>query len=235
MNVSRFFENFVTSANYLFRNPVMVLPGLALWGVLVGASKISEQMNYRFVTSISTGAWFVFFSLVVIAVMSLFFSGIIGMALNRKGRASLVDFFNYANKYWLRNFFVMVTLTIAGIVINRAVSLLAFYIGAVLNLSLGYAQALFLILYVVGIAGILLLFSFASFFLIAHDVSYQESFRRSRRFVFSHYPYVIVLSLILFGVYYLTSFLSSPVGEIIEYGILVPYLAILMTRFIQKQ
>lgn len=233
MNTNEFFETFGESLKHFSRNLSMIIPGLILWGILVGFSKISEKMNYRFTTSISLTLWIVFFSLVTLAVMSLFFSGLIGMSIKKK--SGLIDFLNYGNKFWTRNFFVMVIIVVIGILIDRAAFYGAFFIGKFLNFGTYPAQGLFLLIYLIGVAGFLIFFTFSSFFLVTCDLKVRESLRKSFAFVKKNYPYVVVLSLILFIVYYFANLIPSPYGEAFEYGILVPYLAILMTKFVMKK
>ena len=77
MRVKEFFSIIIRGFNDLFRNPLLIIPGLLLWGVIYLFSKISVVINHNLNNTSYLIAWLVLFSLVSLSVMSFVFSGLL--------------------------------------------------------------------------------------------------------------------------------------------------------------
>jgi len=233
MKVQKFVGLFREGSERLIRNPVIAIPGLVLWAILLGISKISVKVNYNLSNSISLTAWVILIALVTYLFMAFTFAGIIGMGHKAfKGRVKIADFIESAKKFGLKNYSIILIIIVLSILIGRIAFYGATYIGRAFNLGLGAAEAVFILIYFAGLIGILIFFTFSSFFLVIDNLSVKESIRRSFRLVKREYPSTVALSLVLFVLAYLVRRIPTDVGGIVEYGLAIPFFALVLVGFV---
>lgn len=219
---------FVWAGRGLYKNPVIIIPSVVLFLLLAGMSKISVAVNYKLQNTFSITAWLVFFVLASLAIMSFFFSGIIGMCKDAvHGKKEYGRFFNYASKFWFRNLQIMIVIALLGILIYYA----SFFLGGLTVDLLGkYSVIIFSGLMFIGLAGGIIFLTFASPFLIIEDKSAFLSMKKSALFVRKNYFDSLTIIIIFFVIMNLLNFVKSPFAEIIEAVFVVPYLAFVLTR-----
>ncbi len=233
MRLKNFLSLFKESAIDFYKYPIIVIPSLALLLLMIAFSNLSVKVNYSLSNTLSITSWLVFFVLVSLLVISYFLSGIIALSrsiIERKFKIKM--FFNGANKYWIKNFLILLVILIIFNIINVISYAIAFSIGRLLNLSIQSATLVFFILMFVGIATILLLFTFSSFSLVLFNPSIKESIKKSFKIVGKNYTYILSVFILLFMINELLSLLNSIVEDIIKSALLIPYLMLFFTRLV---
>lgn len=233
MRVEKFIGLFREGSEKLIRNPLIVIPGLILWAVLLGISRISVKVNYNLSNSISLTAWVILIALVTYLFMAFTFAGIIGMVYKAsKGRVKISDFTSNAKKFGLKNYLIILIIIVLSILIGRIAFYGATFIGRAFNLGLGAAEAVFILIYFAGLIGVLIFFTFSSFFLVIDNLGVKESIKRSFRLVRREYLSTVALSLALFILAFLVRRIPTDVGSIVEYGLAIPFFALILVGFI---
>ncbi len=77
LSIKEFFNIIKKGFNDLFRNPLLIIPGLLLWLFIYLFSRLSVVVNHILYTTSSLIAWLVFFSFVSLIAMAFVFSGLI--------------------------------------------------------------------------------------------------------------------------------------------------------------
>ena len=111
----------------------------------------------------------------------------------------------------------------------------SFYLGKALELNIGAAQFLFVLLYFIGLVGILIWFSFSSFFLVYENKGVKGSIKMSFGFVRRNYLDTLVLSVALFVILFFVNKIQGNLGNAIEYILLIPYFVLVIGRFVLKK
>lgn len=234
MRVKNFFGLFEEGLNDFFRNPRIVIPGLVLWGFIILFSRYGGGISQTQQTVISAYGLLIIFIVVLLSFTSFVFAGMIGMAKEIVSKKKGGGFFSDLGKFGLRNLWIISLITIVSVLIGRAAHYGAFYIGKTLNLGLGVAQFVFILIYFIGLIGVLIWFTFSSFFLVINRLDVGDSIKSSFSFVKMNYLATLSLSVMLFIIYYLVGMVAGRVGEALEYVILLPYATLVLTRFVLK-
>lgn len=224
-----------SSVNDLCRNVILAILGLIMAVFLFLLSKLSVILNYKLQTTFLLSSWLVLFILVSIGVLSFFFSGLIGIcALIISGKKTgFKDFLRNSNKFWLRNFVIILIIGAAGFLIGRAAHYLALYIGKGIGLELKAAQILFFLLYLAGLIGLLIFLTFSSFYLILYNYSMKDSIKKSTKLVKVEYSNTICILLLFFVIYGILHLINyENIRLLIESLLIIPYFALVLTRFV---
>ncbi len=230
------------SGKSFVKNPLIFLPSLIAMLILSILSELSTKFNSIIGNSNSflvTG-WFVLFSAICLLMLSYFFAGLIGLCFaSIKGKIKSSDFFSNANKYWLKNFIIIIVMVIFFDILQLVSVYGAYFIGKSLSLSLGSAKLLLFFIYFAGLIGWLIFFTFANFFLIERGFGLMGSIKKSFSFVKLHYIEVLVLSVGFFIILQITTYLDSiavfnliKLGELLATIIVYPYLALILAFFL---
>lgn len=233
MELGKFLKVFEKGFRDFYRNPSILLPGIGMWLFITVFSLVVKNIRYVPSNNLETQAWLIFFGLVTVVAFAFLFAGFIGMAGRIIGdNKKRGGFFDTSLKYWFRNIIIMFVIMAVSILVGRIAHYGATYIGKGLGLEIGVAQVIFVLIYFAGLIGVLMFLTFASFFLVLEDRSVLGSIRRSFRFVKREYLTTLVLSIVLYIVFKLLTFVPGLAGEIIEYWIVLPFMALLLTRFV---
>jgi hypothetical protein len=233
MNTKNFFVVFKESPRGLYKNPQIFIFAAALWGIFRLLSFISVQVNYHLTTTIPIVAWLIVFSIISLAIMSFFFSGIIGFtgeAIHKK--AKFRSFFSSGKKFFLRNFLVLLIIALLSIAVGRIAHYAALYIGLFLSLQLNYATALFVLIYFLELIFIVMFFTFAIFFVVLKNETAFKGIKSSFKFVKKEFLATLSLSVILFIFLFLLNKLGGFYAELVEYLIIIPFVAFIFSRFV---
>ncbi len=214
--------------------PMILVPSVVLWILLLLLSEISVSVSRLIESPVSIYAWFLVVSLGTLFIISFIAAGLIGLSWSivRHRKASISQFLTYSLKFGLKNFVVFVTLSIMGVGVWAIAHYGALFLGKSLDLGLSSAQALYILIYFIGIAGFLIFFSFASFYLVIEKSSLRKSFVLSRRLVSREYPFVLSTSIVFFILFYFIDRIQGIVGDLVIYGVLVPLVSLFLTRFV---
>jgi len=175
----------------------------------------------------------IFFSFISLALLAFFFSGLIGISKDiQQKNLKLKKFLIYSKKFWLRNFLIILIITTLTFLSGRVSHYLAFYIGKAINLSTNPATILFFLIYISILLGIIILFTYSSFFLVLYNLKTIESIKSSIKFVKKEYINTLIITIIFFIVFFILEKNKNILFDLIEYGLIVPYISILTTEFI---
>ncbi|MFH1290173.1 MAG: hypothetical protein ABIH92_02075, partial [Nanoarchaeota archaeon] len=233
MKSKDFFKLFSEGARKISGNPLMIVGSLLLGVILFVISELGEKLAINFQTTLSNILWTAFFSLVFLVLVSYFIAGLIGMALKSvKGEVKWKDFSSNANRFWFKNFQVMLLIVIVSILIGRIAHYVAMFIGRMAGLSLEAALLLFVLIYFAGLIGVLIFFTFSSFLLVKENLKVRKSVRRSFALVRREYLATLSLTIILFVIYYLLGWIPGIVGDVVVYGLALPYFVWILTKFV---
>ncbi len=216
------------------KNPIVVFPTLILWIFFAVFSKISVMMNYKLQDSYLLTSWLVLFSIISLLVTSFFLSGLIGICGELiKKKFKKKSFFYNSRKFWLRNFLVIIIFVILYNVVRYIAHNAAFFIGKSLSLEVNAAVGMFFLFYFTGILGILIFFSFTSFYLINYNLSVLDSIKKSFFLVKKRYIETLIIFIIFFVINeVIVKFIPSLGVELINALFVVPYLSLILSRFV---
>jgi len=227
-----FFDLFRESLKDLFGKPLIVLPSAILGLILFGISQLGLILAPRFQTTASNIAWTVFVGLASLFLASYVFSGMIGLA---KKKVSWKEFSVNANGFWFRNFQILLLIVLFSFLIGRIAYYGAFFLGKTLDLEVGAALAVFLLIYFAGLIGILIFLTFSSFFLVVDKLRPRGAIRRSIGFVKRNYLMTLALNIILFVVGYLANKIPGLFGDAVIYVLVVPFFVLVLTKFVVRK
>ncbi len=223
---------FKESFQDLYRNPIMVLPTIILLVATIVLSSLSASVNKNLHTTFLLTLWVVLFSLIVLAVMSFLFAGLISMGLNAARKKPIINFLAPGKNFWFRNFQILLIIVVTYNIINFAAYYISFFVGKTFNLPLSAAQVLFYFLYFAGLVGIIIFLTLSSFCLLIDGKSAIASIKISIRKVKSAYLEVLI-TLVLFFVVdgLMNKFITQRIIiELINSFFIIPYLSVILTR-----
>ncbi len=218
-----------------YKNIIVVIPSFILFVFFIIFSWISIEVNYKLSDKTLLILWLVFFSIVSLFFVSFFLSGLIGICseIVRRKKIKMDDFLKYSAKFCFNNFIMIAIILIVYNIMRYLVHNLALIIGQSLNLSLGIAQGFFFILYFAGLAGIIIFLTFSSFYLITKNKSIWQSIKSSALLVKKRYIYTLSIIIVFFVINGLLELLKNVlIIELINALFIVPYLALVLTRFV---
>jgi hypothetical protein len=218
------------------RNPLIVLPGLILFGVFILFSKLAVQVNYKLQSTMSLILWLVIFTAVSFLIMSYLFSSLIGMSKkSTKGKTTLNDFFFYGKKYLFRNFSILFAFLVLYLLIVGSLFVFTKFmisISGVLTVPENGFKFLSLLIVVAWLLGVIIFFTFSNFYLIIRDISVGKSIIMSRKLVKREYINVLIISVFFFVLFSVLNLFSGIFRDLIGFLVLTPYMSLVLTRFI---
>lgn len=227
---------FKKSFEIYLKNPYIIIPSVFLWIFIIAFSALSVKLNYILQNTFLLSTWLVIFSILILSIVSFFFSGLIGMcflSINRK--SNLIDFFKYSKKFWLKNLIVIIIILLGINTIRYIAHNLGIIIGQSLALDIRIATVLFFILYLGGIIGFLIFFSFCSVYVVAYDLSILDSIKKSFNLVKKNYIETLIILTLYFVISQILERYAARIGvEIINAFFIVPYFAVLLVRFVYR-
>lgn len=231
MKPSNFFRLIGNSVVDVFKNPILFFIGALMFGVLTLFSKISAWANASLTTSVSLTVSLIIFFLVFLLISSAFF----GWMIIVSSRAARGKKENWRGKFstWIINFCILLIIVILSILIDKGAFYAGIALGQFFNLSLVYAQVTYFCLYLVGLLGILIFFSYANTILFTHHLSFGSGIGSSFSLVKKNYFSTLGLLVLLFVLFYLVQLISNMyVAEVVEYILLAPLVAMIYARFV---
>ena len=234
MNQKIFFQIFRESFKDLIKNPLIIFPGFFLWLFLTLFSKISVSVNQGFTNTIHLSLWLSFFGLVSVIFMSFIFAGLIRVSqeiiLTKKTK--IQNFFSGGKKFFFGSVIVTLAIIIIGIIIQRTAHFIALQIGKVFQLNLLPALFIFLVIYFIGLISGLIWLTFANVKLVVENKNAFMAIKSSANLVKKEYLATLSLSVIFFVFFWLTRKFNGIIPELIEYILIIPFLALVLTRFV---
>ncbi len=187
-----------TASDAIFSStPVLAIPSLILYLVIIFLSKSSLFAAPVLTTTLANVLWLILFSLITLAIGSFILSGMIGVGSQIQQHHSyekLVSvFFRSAKTFWLKNL-IPIAIVIG---IGAAVNFLAVHLAGASIPLLGERGAfvLLLILLVGGLCCVTSFFTLASTTLVIYSLGVWKSIGRSIRMVRKNY--LVVASTVL--------------------------------------
>ncbi len=235
MKPRNFFRMFEGGLRNLYRNPLLIVPSVLLGILLFIISKFGWKFAPSLQTTFSNVLWTAFVAIVSLVLISYFFAGLVGMAKQSiGGKAKFKDFTSKANKFWLKNFLIVLLIILISIIVGRIAHYGALFIGQALDFNVNTAVPVFVLIYFVGLIGILIFLTFSNVFLVVRDLSVWESMKSSMRFVRKEYLATLSFSVIFFIVYFLVNKIPGIFGDVVAYVFVVPFFVLILTRFVIK-
>ena len=232
MKPKNFFNLFGRSLSDLYKNPIMIVLSVLLGLFLFVISKFGSMLAPSFQTTISNVIWTIVAGLVSLVLASYFFAGLIGVAKKTKEKAKWKDFTSNANRFWFKNFLIILFIVLTSIIIGRIAHYGAFLIGQAFNLSVNIAMLLFVLIYLAGLIGVLIFLTFSSFFLVIDGLTAKEAIKKSTRFVKKNYFGTLLVLIIFSVIYFLVGKIEGLLGDVIVYVFVLPYFVLVMARFV---
>lgn len=239
MKTKEFLNLISESLRDLVRNPLILVPGIVLWIIVSLISEAGGKIAYNLQTTASNVVWLAVTFIVFFAISGGILSGLIGMSSKlENGKAKWKEFNFGVRKFWFRNFIILLFFVILyNVVVNGPLFLftkLMIYLKPTLELSPEVFRILSLVLAFLLLIGIVIFFTYSNFYVVIENLGIVRSFRKSIKLVKKEYLATISLLVLLFVVYRLILFLPGVTAELVEYVLLVPFGAILMTKFVMK-
>ncbi|MBU0466476.1 MAG: hypothetical protein KJ718_04065 [Nanoarchaeota archaeon] len=233
MKPKDFFNLFGKGLKDIYKNFLILVLSILLGFILFIISQFGSALAPRLQTTISNVIWTIVVGLVSLVLVSYFFAGLIGMAKKTvKGKAKRKDFTLNANKFWFKNFQIVLIMLAVGILIWGIAHYGAFFIGKAFGLNLNAALLIFILIYFAGLVGILIFFTFSSFFLVVNDLNVLESVQKSMKFVKKNYLGTLSLSVVFFVIYFLIDSIEGILGDALIYAVVLPFVVFVMVRFV---
>jgi hypothetical protein len=237
MGFKKVLDSFFEGAKVLFRKPIIILSGLILWLILQGISIIGKFLAPNFQTTISNVVWTIAVAFVSFVIGGYFLAGMIGVSKNLKEKEEENEktnkFFTNANKFWLRSFFIILFILLVSLVIGRIAHYGAFYIGKAANLATTKAIVVFVLIYLIGLLGILVFFTYANFLLVIKNLKIHQAIKGSVKLVKKNYFATLFLSVVFFGLFLLLDWIKSVIGDVLLFGLFLPYFVTVLTVFVE--
>ena len=231
MKVKKFLKNFSEGAKSLLKEPILIVSGLVLWLVLWGVSFLGGVLAPSFQTTWANVAWTVGVGLVSFLLGAYVLAGMVGVLKNKKG--SVGSFVKSANSFWARSFLILVFILIIGFIIGRVAHYGAFYIGKATNLEVMGAVVVFVLIYFIGLVGAVVFLTFSNFILVLRNLKTSAAVRASIALAKKEYPATISLNVIFFLLFLFVDWIPGIAGEVLLFGLLLPYLVAVLTRFVE--
>jgi hypothetical protein len=210
----------------ILKKPVLIASGVVFFLILLGISFLGKIIASNFQTTSSNIIWVAVVALVSFGFGAYVFAGMIGAAVGR-------GFFRSANKFWFRNFIIVLFVVLASILIGRIAHYAAFYIGRAMSLDTTSAVILFFLLYFIGLVGAMIFLTFSSFFLVARGLKIDGAVRDSASFVKRNYLATLILNVLFFALFFLSDWIPNVLGDVILFGLVLPYFVAVLTRFVE--
>ncbi|MDO8509287.1 MAG: hypothetical protein Q7S27_06430 [Nanoarchaeota archaeon] len=216
------------------KNPFVIIPGLILWIFTISFSLISVKLNYKLQNTFLLSSWLIIFSILTLLVISYFFSGLIGISfLSLKNKTRPKNFLKYSNKFWLRNFAVILIILAMFNITRYLAHNIGLIIGKAIELDVRIAAVLFFILYIGGILSFLIFFSYSSFYLVGYDYSILNAIKKSFRLVRKEYIETLIILTLYFAISQILEGIMPKIAfEVLNVAVIVPYLSLVMSRFV---
>ncbi|MBX4212616.1 hypothetical protein KW787_04150 [Candidatus Pacearchaeota archaeon] len=230
--IKKFFHVLYSSLQDLVKSPIIVVLSLLLFAAFSFLSFVSTKIILAQGNSSNVIFWIVGFALIVLYIGSFFLSLMIGISRDIvERRKRKLSYFSYTSK----NFIVILFVLLLGRIlyaISNAVAVLA------IPLLHEYSIGVLFLLIAVSLLGVLIFFTFSSFYLVIKDTSLKGAFRQSMSFVKRNYLSVLSLLIIFFIIYAILNEAiaakSTLAAEIIHWLIVFPYFILVLTRFVVK-
>lgn len=188
----------------------------------------------------------VVFILLALLPLSYLFSGLINICLTiskKTQKTKLSDFFRGANKYWGKNYVIMLIIFFLYRAIFLIMGLMSIYILPFVNkqisVSVDMTRFILFFIYFAWLIGVLIFLTFSNFFLILENLSIIKSIKKSAVFVSNNYVSVLAISVIFYIIFRLVSYTDRlytsqifSISEIISSIIIYPYLALVLAKFL---
>jgi len=237
MIAKRFLGLFSDSLKDFSRNFWIIIAGLFLFGAFLGISEIGGKIAYSFQTSISNLVWTLAYIAIIFVIGGFVFAGMIGVAGKavRGKRSGWKDFFISGKKFWFRNFLVLVLFLVLFDLMNGILFVFGefmIYLSGWYAVSSEVFRALLFFISFAYLAGFFVFFSFTQFFIVLEDKKLWGGIKSSWKFVKENYLETLSMIVIFFVIFRLTSRIGGNLELLLIYGLVLPYLAFIWTRFV---
>lgn len=229
MKLRDYFHMYSEAARDFYRNPWVIIPGAILWAFILALGRVSVEVNYKLTTTLGLSIWLIIFYLLIMIGMGFIFSGLIGMAKEKKG---LEVFLRNGKRFWWRNFLVLLVVSVVSLVLGRIVHVVVFYFGKAVGLGTVAATVIFGLLYFASLVGIVIFLMFGSFCVVVFEVGVLEGLKKSVEIVKKNYFLSLDIAVFFFVLLFVLNLFTGVLLDALEYLIVVPYLALVLTRFV---
>ncbi len=223
------------AGNAYGKNPVLLVPALALFAIMVLLRELSQRILPYLQTNAANLAWTIGAALLQLALLAIAFSALLSLAVEsvRNRRHSLTRT-RFVVQQSAPALFILLLITLAATI---AVFLLALGLGNLVDVRWGGEAAALVaaLVYVSGMAGGVSFLAFSTIVCIAERKGAGASIRASAVIVKRNYGSVLLISALLLGIVSLVARFTPPLlQELIHTFIILPYLALFLVFFLQE-
>lgn len=235
--MEHFLNNLKNALKDFYRNPLVVIPVVFAYLILLGFSMFSEWLNYKLQTTLSLTTWLITFSIFSILVISYLFSVLISMSANIIWKKKKIrNVWIYSIRVWIKNFAIIAIIAGVSFFLERIAYYFSFYFGTSINLPIEMAASLFFIVKVSFLLGIIIFLAFSSFYLVIYNTNILEAIKKSFKLVRRRYIDTLSIILVFFIFYELLNLIGIRILiELVNTFFVVPYLALVLSRFVLNQ
>lgn len=237
MRAKNFFNLFRKSSIDLFKNPILLLPGIFLWIFFFIVNKAGLKIAPLLTNTITNVAWVILITLVNFVVIAFIFGGSINLSASAV-KNTKKDFFSSAIKFWIPNFIIFIFLfLIYNILVNGSLFLYTKFMLYILNdfeIPIMAFKVIAFLISAFWVCAVLLFLIYSNFFVVIKNQKTAGGIKFSIKFVKSHYLETILLSVIIFVTFFILSKLpmQQNIIDAVNYLIIIPFYTLLISRVI---
>lgn len=230
MKFSQFVNLFLESVKDLVRKPILLLPGLLLFGFIFGFSELGGKVAYSLQSTQSNTLWVIFSTIFLLGIGAIISVSLVLLASNSKIRK--------VGKYFVRTFVILLLYLVLFNLINLVLYIFTLIMSSLSNafvLPISIFSLLIFIIYFLFIAGPIIFLTFSHVFVVTRDASVKKAISLSFGLVRKEYLATLSMSVLLFVIVFLVGLIESLVGDIIQYVVIVPLTFVIFTRFVLER
>ena len=234
MKLKKFFDAYVDGLRELFSRPIFIVLSLVLGILLTAVSVIGGGIAGGLASTSANIIWTVIAGLAALTLVSFFSAGLIG--IEKKG--TLRDFISIAKRLWFGNLIItLVVVILSNVLISGSIYLFTKFM---LNIRSAFEVTSEISLWVlprvivlIWLMGVIVFFTFSNVFLVVERLEFRKAIKRSFKFVKKEYPATLFFVISFWIIYKLVNQIGGFVGDVVIYGLVFPYLVLVLTKLVR--
>lgn len=220
----------------LFEKPILFIPGVLLFAAFYAFTRIGGRVGYMLQTTPQNVQWVVFSTILLLIFLSVFSVFMISISRNVSEKKKYSE--GIYDSFWKKLAAVFVLIFMLLVLFNLMNLTLWLFTRFMISMSprftvsLGVFRFLSTLISFVWVAGVIVFFSFSSFFAVAKNNKIRESVKNSFKLAKKEYLAVLSFTVLMFIVTSLIGFLNGFYGDVANYVLILPFTFVFMTKFV---